>query len=560
MFYHYTTMTKLELLKKQGLPRLSLKLIDRFILSGVLSSQELVGFCHTLATSGEPLNIYEQLCDRDLLLEQAKQADYRISRKERWSQLDGIPMSVKGNFAIADFALTAGSRVLKSDHPIGYDADVVRILKDHGSIVMGSTTLDEFGMGSLGTYTSYSEATRNPVSIFKRAEFDAETTLAMIKLPAEAIREAHESMLENLTDDSEYVTGGSSSGSAASVAHGSALFSIGSDTGGSVRLPSAWCNLVGFKPSYGILSRNGLVSYASSLDTVGCIANTVGCAASVYSALINPQVHSNGVSDSTQTIPDESYHLKLQASVEALPELEHASSLTGLRIGIPSAFSVAECPQQITQLWESSARVLETHGAEIHTIPDDLLSSNILQRALAAYYVLASAEASSNLSRYDGFRYGAQVEPSSFDDDLSQLENRYAASRTKGLGTEVIRRILCGTSVLSSDRFHTHYEAAARLRGALTKQFNSILDDAVHCDLLLVPTALFPPPKVSAPVDQTQMLANDLLTVPASLAGLPAISVPVGIDLMKSGMQLIAGRKREHALFSAANVLAMGGS
>jgi aspartyl-tRNA(Asn)/glutamyl-tRNA(Gln) amidotransferase subunit A len=299
-------------------------------------------------------------------------------------------------------------------------------------------------------------------------------------------------------------------------------------------------------------ARDGLVSYASSLDTIGIIAPSPGCVAVVLDKLARQETHR----DSTQTKPTKPMNILLHKEVNSA----NGPSLAGLKVGIPAAFSVMESPDTVRDAWLLGAQILERQGATIEIVSHEQLTPDVLQKALAAYYVLAVAEASSNLARYDGFRYGVLASDDWIKDDddssLSLLERQFAATRTQGFGREVIRRILCGTSVLSSDRFHTFYEAAAKLRAVLTRQLLDTLDD---CDLLLVPTAIFPPPSISAEIDQTEMFANDVMTVPFSMAGLPAISVPVGrwddSSPIQTGLQLVAARYDEGKLLRAAMAL-----
>jgi aspartyl-tRNA(Asn)/glutamyl-tRNA(Gln) amidotransferase subunit A len=284
-------------------------------------------------------------------------------------------------------------------------------------------------------------------------------------------------------------------------------------------------------------------------------------------------------------------------------------------VGLPEAFSVEECPLAIRKAWSQSAQVLQSHGAKVETVPAHVISPSVLKSLLAAYYVLVCAEASSNLSRYDGFRYGVGASAAEIDSildeycrtkdgkkgndnnnklataDLSLLEWQYAVARAKGFGPEVQRRILCGTAVLSSDRFHTYYEAAAKLRAVATQQLHSCLrqsrgdksegnangDHKQFCyDMLLVPTTMYPPPRLNGDgdfkMDSTEMFANDIMTVPASLAGLPAVSVPFGDCILlnddasdsqsssaggffRPGMQLIGARQQEGRILQVAAVL-----
>jgi aspartyl-tRNA(Asn)/glutamyl-tRNA(Gln) amidotransferase subunit A len=571
-----------------GLPRLTVRQLNRLLSAGLVTSEQVCSYCFNLAVAGEEiwkLHAFSDLLSREEVLDQARASDERRRRGESLSALDGIPVSIKANLAVASRPLTAGSRILgagKSDTPaIGYDADVVQsLLIDNGAILMGITTMDEFGMGSLGTNvvakgqedcatTASSVPAKNPRPLLHRIGQNYfpndDRASEVVRSHMDEIIEAHVHAQELPAGDPEFCAGGSSCGSAASVAHGSSLISLGSDTGGSVRLPAAWCGVVGVKPSYGLLSRHGLVSYASSLDTVGILAPSVHCASVALERLVQ---HQSNKDSTRSTLPPPEINVGNNEE-----ELEEGGlRLKGIRIGIPAAFSVAECPISVRDAWARGAEYLERQGASIETLSTDKLSPEILQRALAAYYVLVSAEASSNLARYDGFRYGVAADaggvlsqdtsPEQGGSDMSLLERQYAATRVQGLGKEVIRRVLCGTSVLSSDRFHTYYEAAAKLRAVLTRQLHESLNDV---DLLLVPTALFPPPQIGSEgmMDATEMFANDVMTVPISLAGLPSVSVPVGRSVgadneaafFQHALQLVGPRHGEATMLRAAAVL-----
>jgi len=546
--------------------RMTLRVLSRLIESRTISSVDLASFCHSWATAGEEiwgLNAFESIISRGEILDHAKASDDRRRLNESLSPFDGIPICVKANIAVASQRLTAGSKILGLGHtdtpPCGYDADVVRrLVTDSGSIIVGITTMDEFGMGSLG-WTSYGGAsrrpTRNPLPYLERLArvmggnytMTDDMFVRTLKLPPDAILELHQQVMDMEESESIYSAGGSSCGSAASVAHGSCVLALGTDTGGSVRLPSAWCGLVGLKPSYGLFSRHGVVSYASSFDTVGVLARSVQCARTAYEVLAQRGTSSR---DSTFSRIEETH-----IDYSNFPDDQ---DLTGIRIGIPAAFSVEEMPDAMKKVWSKAAAVLHEQGAEVKEISTEKISTSLVQNALAAYYVLVSAEASSNLSRYDGFRYGVSSESSTSGHGLTQLEQQYSATRTKGLGTEVSRRILCGTSVLSSDRFHTHYEAAAKLRTILAKQMHSSVSDDV--DALLVPTALSFPPRMDDihAMDSTQMFANDVMTIPASLAGLPVLTIPQDIpdeSIFKAGMSLIGARLNENTLMRIGFVL-----
>ena len=521
-----------------------------------ISSVDLASFCHSLAVAGEDvwgLNAFETIVSRTEVLDQAQASDDRRRTKESISIFDGIPISVKANIAVATQRLTAGSKILGMGRtdvpPCGYDADVVkRLVTDSGSIFVGRTSMDEFGMGSLGN-TSCEEngsrrPTKNPLHLLQRLskvlEHDAasgdENFLKLLRMPHEAILEMHQRAKEEEGTDAIYSAGGSSCGSAASVAHGSSVLSLGTDTGGSVRLPSAWCGLVGLKPSYGLFSRHGVVSYASSFDTVGVLVRSVDCAKLAYEVLAQ-----RGESSRDSTLST------LESASIDYSSLPRDQDLTGIRIGIPAAFSVEEMPLAIQKVWSNAAQVLHERGAEVKAISTAEISASLVQNSLAAYYVLVSAEASSNLSRYDGFRYGVNSRSSVSVDGLTQLEQQFSASRTRGFGTEVSRRILCGTSVLSADRFHSHYEAAAKLRAVLAEEMHASL--ANNVDALLIPTALsFPAQLDQAMIDSTEMFANDVMTIPASLAGLPVLSIPQNVpgeSVFKAGMSIVGARFNE---------------
>ncbi|KAI2493690.1 Amidase [Fragilaria crotonensis] len=507
--------------------RLTVSLAQHLIASGRITKQELVTYCHSLAVAGEErwgLNAFTHLNSKEFILEQVDKSE---------GPLAGIPISIKANLAVREMPLTASSRMLATGVSCGYDADVVRILRSAGAIVIGTTQMDEFGMGSLGTNLGEgtSNFTKNPIPLMTISERSYDQWQQEIKKSHDAILEDH--MVA--TDEMDiWYAGGSSCGSAASVAHGSSIVSLASDTGGSIRLPAAWCGISGFKPSIGRLSRKGLVSYASSLDTIGCLAPTAECMAIIMHQMeLDKQesVTDSTVSHAHQTVTNDR---------------------KSLLVGIPSAFSVDGCPKEILDAWADAARYLQQNGATLVEIPSSVISSDMIRASLATYYIIASAEASSNLSRYDGLRYGLSDQRGSTHttlDDLSVLESKYATTRSVGFGQEVLRRILSGTSVLSSDRFHTHYEAASTIRAQVSKQMRQALDTV---DVLLTPTCLSFPN--STDLDPTGMFANDVFTVPVSLACLPAISIPWSRDVHKPvGLQIV-GSSDEKVLEVAAEL------
>jgi len=396
--------------------------------------------------------------------------------------------------------------------------------------------------------------------------------------------------------------GGSSSGAAAATAHGSSLLSLGTDTGGSIRLPSAWSSTVGFKPSYGTWSRYGVVSYASSLDTIGFITSSTECAKIAWQCLRNENNRTEKNAENTSKIWNGQmcrdatarvYHHKnsnMESYLDEKQSTDDTKPLSKVRVGIPSAFSLQELPPSIATAWSQSANNLQNNGgATLVSIPESKLSSNLIKLALASYYALACAEASSNLSRYDGVRYGMDVKIDAQDvnneilqsvkddvdfsslHDMNILEQQISATRAYGFGEEVQRRVLAGTSVLSSDRFHTHYEAAAVVRAKLSQSLDSLFrtslndDDVVDndkVDVMLVPTALSFPCRLNDSngkgegMDPTAAFANDVMTIPISLGGLPSISVPAASaenDII--GMQIFSSKGSEDLLLRVADNL-----
>ena len=349
----------------------------------------------------------------------------------------------------------------------------------------------------------------------------------------------------------------------------------------SIRLPAAWCGVVGLKPTYGTISRQGVISYASSLDTVGIIAKSVHCASLILDVLKNDKRESlEQLGDATScfigpvsTWIDDDIGNDGDSSSE--PTQAHTSDLSGLRIGIPEAFVVKECHPQIMKAWDHVIQRLEAKNATIQIIPDKKISSSTIKMALPAYYVISSAEASSNLARYDGLKYGiSRVEP---DKDgaknlLDLREQKVASTRVDYFGDEVKRRILAGTAVLSSDRFHSFYEGATKVRAAIVSQFHQTFrqkseDDGV--DFMLIPTTLNNPPSLdqdSSIPDNTEAFQNDIMTTPISLAGLPSISLPIwNKDFCTEinsqcqhsvvGMQIIGPKKSEEGLIHVSSII-----
>ena len=419
----------------------------------------------------------------------AEQADRR-ERAGSVGPLNGIPVAVKDNLATAGLETTCASRSLEGFVP-PRDATVVRRLKEAGAVLVGKTNLDEFSMGS-STESSAFGPTRNPW-------------------------------------DSERVPGGSSGGSAAAVAAGLVPVALGSDTGGSIRQPAAFCGIVGIKPTYGRVSRSGLVAFASSLDQVGVLARTVSDAARGLSAIAGP---------------DEADATSVDRPVDDFAAA-CAGDVAGLRVGLPVEQLAEGLDPEIEQAVRAAAAALEAAGARVREV-----SLPHARFAVPAYYVVATAEASSNLSRYDGVRFGLR---SSAGSDLTSM---YARSRAAGFGAEVKRRIMLGTYALSAGYHERFYGRAGAARGRIRRDHDELFESGI--DLLLGPTTPTTAFRLGEKLDDPlQMYLSDVYTVTANLAGLPAIALPAGLSRegLPLSVQLTAPPFRETTLFRAGSAL-----
>ncbi len=417
----------------------------------------------------------------------AGEVDRRVAAGEDPGPLAGVPVALKDNLATRGIPTTCSSRILESWRP-PYDATVVVRLRRAGAIVIGKTNMDEFAMGS-STENSAFGPTRNP-------------------------------------HDLSRVPGGSSGGSAAAVAAGFAPLALGSDTGGSIRQPAALCGVVGMKPTYGLVSRYGLVAFASSLDQIGPFGATVADA-----ALLLDVIAGHDPADSTSIAGP---------AAKVTPALEEG--VEGLRIGIVTELTGDMAPDVASRLSEAAA-ALESAGAKV-----DEVSVPALSYGLRAYYLIAPAEASSNLARYDGVRYGLRV-------DAPDVTAMYGATRAAGFGPEVKRRIMLGTYALSAGYYDAYYGQAQRVRTLIIQDFEAAYAEV---DLLLTattPTTAFPLGAKSD--DPLTMYLSDVCTIPSNLAGHPAISVPYGPgdDGLPVGVQLLAPALGEPVLFRAAAAL-----
>ena len=422
----------------------------------------------------------------ELALETAAKVDEKIAAGCEIGMLEGIPMSIKDNICTNNVRTTCASKMLENYVPT-YDAFVTKRMKESNIPIMGKTNMDEFAMGS-STESSYFMKTRNP-------------------------------------RDLERVPGGSSGGSAAAVAASEAIFALGSDTGGSIRQPASFCGIVGLKPTYGLVSRFGLVAYASSLDQIGPLTKDVTDCANVLNLIAG-----HDAMDST------SLNINVPDYTKAL-----SMGVKGLRIGVPKEYIGEGISKDVRAAIENTVALYKSLGATVEEF-----SMPLAKYALPAYYIVASAEASSNLARYDGIKYGYRAE------EYSDLMDLYKKTRSEGFGLEVQRRILLGTYVLSSGYYDAYYKKAQKARDAFRNTFN---DAFAKYDVILTPTT----PNTAwrfgeKSNDPTEMYLEDICTVSINIAGLPAISVPCGVDGqgLPIGMQLIGNSLSEETLLRAA--------
>jgi aspartyl-tRNA(Asn)/glutamyl-tRNA(Gln) amidotransferase subunit A len=455
--------------------------------AGAFTSVQLTEACLSHIEKIDPsFNIMIRV-DRDLALAQAKASDDRRKDGQSKGILDGIPYNLKDVYATKDSPTTAASHIL-DNWWAPYNATVYQKLTDAGAVLLGKTNTDEFTMGS-STETSYYGVTRNPW-------------------------------------DPERVSGGSSGGPAASVAAHFGMFSIGTDTGGSIRLPAAFCGVTGLRPTYGRVSRFGEIPMASSLDQTGPITKNVRDAAIVLSVIAGYD------------------HLDATSSPLEVSDYLAAcntTNLKGIKVGIPKEYFGQGVKPEVATLVNAAIEDIKRLGASVKEV-----SVPLANYALAAYYIIAPAEISSNMSRYDGIRFGHSVERSEKGKPIS-LYDVYARSRAEGLGTEVKRRIMLGTYVLSAGYYDAYYVQAERLRREVAEQFDEVFEDV---DIMLAPVSPHTAFKIGERIgDPLAMYMEDILTVPLNIAGIPGMSVPCGfVDGLPVGLQIMAGRFREEVI------------
>lgn len=422
---------------------------------------------------------------REEAINKARQVDNKIRNGENINPLAGLPIAIKDNICTDGTRTTCASKIMYNYIP-PYDATVVERLKNVDAIIIGKTNLDEFAMGSSCENSGFFP-TSNPWSI-------------------------------------DRVPGGSSGGSAAAIAADEAVLSLGSDTGGSIRLPAAYCGVVGMKPTYGVVSRYGLIAYASSLDQIGPIVKDV-----TDCALVMNVISGHDAKDSTSVAsPEQDYtsHLK--------------NDIQGLKVGIPKEYLAQVVDKRIKNLVYRNAEELTSLGAYVEetSLPHS-------EYALPAYYLIAMAEASSNLARYDGVRYGYRAK------DVDDVIDMYSKTRSHGFDSEVKRRIMLGTYALSAGSFDAYYNKALKVRTLVRKDFNDAFE---RYDILIAPTGPGYAFKRGEKVDDPlQMYQVDICTLPINLAGIPAISIPAGqVDGLPVGLQFIGKSFAEGTILRAA--------
>ncbi len=425
-------------------------------------------------------NLGAFLCvDSSDVLAQAKLCDERLATGEKLGELDGIPVGLKDIILARDTPTTCGSNILES-FVAPYDATCVSKLREGGAVLLGKLNMDEFAMGSSNEHSAFG-GVKNPWS-------------------------------------SDHVPGGSSGGSAAAVAAGSVGLALGTDTGGSIRQPAAFCGIVGLKPTYGRVSRYGVIAFASSLDQVGPMARSVDDCAALYSV-----ISGHDAKDSTS------------AKIEVQPT--EAVSLKGLRLGVPREYFVDGVDSDVKESVEASMKIFTDGGAELVDI-----SLPHTDYAIATYYILCTAEASSNLSRYDGVRFGLRK------GQEGGLDEMYEQTREAGFGDEVKRRIMLGTYVLSAGYYDAYYSKAQKVRRLISEDFSKAFKKVDAIITPTTPTAAFKAGMHTE--DPVSMYLADIFTVGCNLAGLPGLSLPCGFsdDGLPIGMQLIGAPWQEQRL------------
>lgn len=465
--------------------RLSAVELRKKLLNREISSIEIVeSYYKNIEETEKDIDAFITLT-KDEALRTARNIDEKIANNEEVGLLAGIPIAVKDNIATRGIKTTCGSKILEN-FVSPYDATVVEKIKREDAIIIGKTNMDEFAMGS-STETSYFKKTKNP-------------------------------------HDLERVPGGSSGGSAAAVAGFEAPLSLGSETGGSVREPASFCGVVGLKPTYGLISRYGLIAFASSLDQIGPFARNVEDTALLLSVLA-------GYDEKDSTSVE-------NKSIDYTKELN--SNVKGMKFALPKEYFGEGIDEKVKAKVLEAVEVLKGLGAKVEEI-----SLPYTEYALSCYYIISTSEASSNLARFDGIRYGYRAE------NYKDLDELYINTRSEGFGEEVKRRIMLGTFALSSGYYDAYYNKAQKIRTLIKRDFDKAFG---KYDAIISPTAPILPFKIGEKInDPLSMYMSDILTVSVNLAGVCAISVPCGnLNGLPVGLQIIGDRFKEQKILNIA--------
>ncbi|MFA6536872.1 MAG: Asp-tRNA(Asn)/Glu-tRNA(Gln) amidotransferase subunit GatA [Patescibacteria group bacterium] len=469
-------------MKKQK--NISIRSLHEGLLNGEFTATNLVvDFFKKIKKDDKKINAFISLCEERALIK-AGEVDEQIKNKVKINLLAGIPVAIKDNLLVEGLKCTAGSKML-TNYVAPYSATVIERLEKAGAIIIGKTNMDEFAMGSSGETSNFG-TTKNPL-------------------------------------DQKKVPGGSSSGSAAAVAADMAVFALGSDTGGSIRQPASFCGLVGLKPTYGRVSRHGLIALSSSFDQIGPLTRSVEDSAIVFENIAGPD-------NFDSTLADE--------DVSVLSHL--GASLKGQTVGIPKEFFVAGMDEEIKKKTEETIENLKSLGLKIKEI-----SLPLSKYSLAIYYILMTAELSSNLSRFDGVRYG-------FRADNETLLEMYEKTRAMGFGDEVKRRIILGTFVLSSGYVDAYYRKAQKVRELIRAEFKNAFKEV---DYIITPTSPCLPFNLGEKFnDPLTMYLSDIYTVSANVVGIPALSMPIGeIKNLPVGLQIMGDFYHEKEILNLAS-------
>ena len=466
--------------------QLTARELSRKIRDGEISVKETVDMYREQMEKMEPQIHAFLSVDEDRLAGRIQEVEEGIKSGRYSGPLAGVPVAVKDNICTRGQKTTCASKILENFVP-AFDAEAVKRLEDAGMIVLGKTNMDEFAMGST-TETSAFCVTKNPWNI-------------------------------------EHVPGGSSGGSCAAVAAGEAVLALGSDTGGSIRQPAAYCGVTGLKPTYGRVSRYGLIAYASSLDQIGPVGRNVKDCAALFEVIAG-----HDAKDSTSA----------QKDVESWESMTEGG-LKGKKIGIPKEYFAEGTNEEVKKALTDAIELMAENGAEV-----EYFSLKMVDYVIPAYYIIACAEASSNLERFDGVKYGYR------NMESTELHEMYKKSRAEGFGEEVKRRILLGSFVLSAGYYDAYYLKALKAKALIKKEFDQAFE---KYDCILAPASPTTAPKIGTSLcDPLQMYLSDIYTVAVNLAGLPAVSLPCGRDSqgLPVGMQIIGDCFQEKKILQTA--------